>query len=82
VGCAVLDYFQGRRPKLQIIAGFDTYPSKINRVIQGCRCYHTDEIEKVINENKIIAGILSVPADEAQEIAERMVNAGMDQFLN
>jgi len=40
--CAVLDYFQGRRPRLQIIAAFDTDPGKINRVIHGCRCYHPD----------------------------------------
>ena len=51
--CSVLDYFQGRHPKLQIIAAFDTDPSKINRVIPGCRCYHTDEMEKVIKENNI-----------------------------
>ena len=42
LGCAVLDYFQGRCPKLQIIAAFDTDPGKINRVIHGCRCYHPD----------------------------------------
>jgi redox-sensing transcriptional repressor len=47
LGRAVLDYFQGNHPKLQIIAAFDTDPVKINRVIHGCRCYHTDEMEKV-----------------------------------
>jgi len=82
LGRAVLDYFQGRRPKLQIIAAFDTDPAKINRVIHGCRCYHTDEMEKVIRENNSITGILAVPVDEAQEIAERMINAGIRGFLN
>ena len=53
LGRAVLDYFQRRHPKLRIIAAFDTDPSKINRVIPGCRCYHTDEMEKVIKENNI-----------------------------
>ena len=46
LGRAVLDYFQCRCPKLQIIAAFDTDPGKINRVIPGCRCYHTDDMEK------------------------------------
>ena len=82
LGRAVLDYFQGRRPKLQIIAGFDTDPGKINRVIHGCRCYHTDEMEKVISENNITVGILAVPSDDAHEIAERMVNAGIRGLLN
>ncbi|MCU0642889.1 MAG: redox-sensing transcriptional repressor Rex, partial [bacterium] len=82
LGRAVLDYFQGRRPKLQIIAAFDTDPGKINQVIHGCRCYHTDELEKVIKENSIDVGILAVPVDEAQEIAERMVAAGIRGLLN
>ena len=82
LGRAVLDYFQGRRPKLQIIAAFDTNPAKINRTIHGCLCYHTDDMEKVIKENKIIVSILAVPVDEAQEIAERMVNAGIRGLLN
>jgi len=82
LGRAVLDYSQGRRPKLQIIAAFDTDPGKINRVIHGCRCYHTDEIEKVIKEYNITVGILAVPSDEAQEIADRMVNAGIRGLLN
>ncbi len=82
LGRAVLDYFQGRRPKLQIIAAFDTDPGKINRVIHGCRCYQSDEMEKVIKKNNITVGILSVPVDEAQEIADRMVNAGIRGLLN
>jgi len=82
LGRAVLDYFQGRRPRLQIIAAFDTDPGKINRVILGCRCYHTDEMEEVIKENNITVGILAVPVDEAQEIATRMVNAGIRGLLN
>ena len=82
LGRAVLDYFQGRRPKLQIIAAFDTDPIKINRVIHGCRCYHTEKLENVIKKNNINVGILSVPVDEAQEIAERMINAGIRGLLN
>lgn len=82
LGRAVLDYFQGRRPKLQIIAAFDTDPGKIDREILGCRCYHTDELENVIKANHIDVGILAVPVDEAQGIAERMVAAGIRGLLN
>lgn len=76
LGRAMLDYFQGRCHQLQIIAAFDTCPNKINHVIHGCRCYHIDEMEKVIKEHDIILGILAVPADEAQEIADRMLFQG------
>jgi redox-sensing transcriptional repressor len=82
LGRAVLDYFQGRRPKLPIAAVFDTNRCKINWVINGCRCYHTDEIKKVIKENNIIVGILSVPVEDAQEIADPMVNVGMEPILS
>ena len=36
----------------------------------------------MIKENNITVGILAVPVDEAQEIADRMVNAGIRGLLN
>lgn len=82
LGRAVLDYVQGRRPHLKILLAFDTDPQKVNRVVQGCPCYHTDELEQRITELKIRTGIIAVPASEGQEIAERLVIAGVRGILN
>lgn len=82
LGRAVLDYVQGRRPNLKIVLAFDTDPQKTNRVVQGCPCYHTNEMEKRITEKNIKVGIIAVPAMEGQEIAERLIAAGVRGILN
>ncbi len=82
LGRAVLDYFQGRRPNLKIMLAFDNDPQKVNRMAQGCPCYHTDELENRIIEQKVKVGIIAVPAIESQDLAERLVRAGVRGILN
>ncbi|MFW5798259.1 MAG: redox-sensing transcriptional repressor Rex [Planctomycetota bacterium] len=82
LGRALLAYFSGRRPRLSIVAAFDTDPAKVNRVIQGCRCYPTDKLAEVCRDKHITVGINAVPAGAAQETAEAMVEAGIVGILN
>ncbi len=82
LGRAILSYFAGRRPKLKIVAAFDNDPGKVNRMIHGCRCYPVDEMVRVVKEHRIQIGIITVPADEAQRAAERLVAAGVLGLLN
>lgn len=82
IGRAILDYFKGRREKLDITALFDIDPEKTDRVLHGCRCYPLDQIEDIISTEKINVGIITVPAESAQIVAERMVSAGVTGILN
>lgn len=82
LGRSVMDYFQGRRPKLKIAATFDNDPAKINRVLHGCRCYPVDKMVDVIKSEGINVAILSVPGSAAQDVAERLVEAGIKGILN
>jgi redox-sensing transcriptional repressor len=82
LGRAILDYFQGRRPSLEITMAFDNNPQKVNRVVHGCRCYHTDQLHELITAAKITVAILSVPVEEAQEMAEKLVHSGIMGILN
>lgn len=82
LGRAILTYFMGRRPKLQIAAAFDNDPSKINRVISGCRCHHIDQTEEIIRQENITIGIVTAPASAAQSIVDRYVNAGITSIVN
>jgi redox-sensing transcriptional repressor len=82
LGKAILSYFSGRRPRLSIEAAFDTDPAKANRVVHGCRCYPLDEMERVIRSRGIELGMLTVPADQAQGVAEKLVRAGVRGILN
>lgn len=82
LGKAIISYFKGKRSKLAIIAAFDINPEKINRVYDGVACHHVSQITDIIRQNNISIGIIAVPAEQAPEIAETMVLAGIKGILN
>ncbi len=82
LGRAILTYFTGRRPKLSIVAAFDSDPRKYDRVIQGCRCFPIDRFPEVVNEMGIDVGVITVPSGEAQKAADMMVRSGIRGILN
>jgi redox-sensing transcriptional repressor len=82
LGRAIIGYFSGKRTKLSIVAGFDVNPDKIDRVYAGVWCYHFDRMAEVIQKENISIAVLTVPASEATQIAERLVVAGIKGILN
>jgi redox-sensing transcriptional repressor len=82
LGRAILAYFAGRRPKLSIEAAFDNDPSKYGRVIHGCRCYPVEDLVKVVKDRRIAIGIVTVPADQAQDVADKLCQAGACGLVN
>lgn len=82
LGRAIMAYFTGRRPKLSIVAAFDSDPYKVNRVILGCRCYPITEVAKVVRELGIKVGVICVPANDAQATADLLVRSGVRGLLN
>lgn len=82
LGRAILSYFIKRRPNIEIIAAFDDDEAKVDRVLSGCKCYHISKIGEIIKKNEISVGILTVPASDAQDIAESMVRAGVRGIVN
>lgn len=82
LGRALLAYFAGRRPKLTIEAAFDTDPTKVNRVIHGCRCYPIEDLTSVVRDQGIQVGIVSVPSDYAQQVTDKLCQAGVLGLVN
>ena len=82
LGRAILSYFSGRVPQLEIKAAFDNDPEKTNRLYHGCHCYPIHQMNDIIKEQNITVGILSVPAEAAKEVAGQMVDAGIRGILN
>jgi redox-sensing transcriptional repressor len=82
LGKAIISYFKGKRSKLSIIAAFDINPEKINRVYDGVACYHINQIPEIVRQNNISIGIIAVPSEQAPEIAETIVLAGIKGVLN
>ncbi len=82
LGRAITTYFNGKRTKLKIAATFDTDPEKSNRVISGVKCYPMSELNKVIKEQDISIGILTVPPEDAAAVTEILIMAGVKGILN
>ena len=82
LGRAILPFFAAYHPNLRIVASFDTDPMKTGRVIHGCRCHPLDELETVIRNEGARVAIVTVPAAEAQGVAERLAAAGVLGIMN
>jgi redox-sensing transcriptional repressor len=82
LGRAILSYLNRRNSRLQVAAVFDTNPEKINRVVLSCRCYALENFTSVVQEKNIHTIILTVPAEEAQAVAEMAVKSGVNGILN
>ncbi len=82
LGRAIATYFKGKRTKLKIAATFDTDPEKSNRVISGVKCYPMSELNRVIKEQDISIGILTVPPEDAAAVTETLIMAGVKGILN
>ncbi|MGL1933845.1 MAG: redox-sensing transcriptional repressor Rex [Fibrobacterales bacterium] len=82
LGRAVLTYFSNRKPTISIVAAFDDDPQKINRVISGCNSFHINTMLDAIKEHNITIGILTVPASDAQAIANTLIQAGIKGLVN
>ncbi len=82
LGRAIINYFHGKREKLQITAGFDVSPEKVNHKVAGINCYPVGKAAEIISEGGIKIGILTVPGDQADETVRIMVEAGIKGVLN
>ncbi len=75
--------YKGFQKKGFIIKGiFDNNPSKIGKRFGQIFIYDIKEMEKFIQTENINIGVLVVPADSAQEVADKMVAGGIKAILN
>jgi redox-sensing transcriptional repressor len=82
LGTAITAYFRGKRAKLDIVAAFDIDPSKIGKTIAGVKCYPKDLLDEVFKNLNISIGIITVPPENAADVAEKLVKAGVKGILN
>ncbi len=74
--------FFARNPQFAITAAFDVDPNKVHRVIHGCKCYPLDLLVQTVRDEKIRVGIIAVPANAAQEVANLFCAGGVTGLMN
>jgi redox-sensing transcriptional repressor len=66
-----------------IVAIFDTDNKKIGRrVNDSLRVSAYDELDSVVREEDVVVGVLAVPTDAAQKVADDLVDAGVKIIFN
>lgn len=81
LGQALLDYEGFRRSGLEILAGFDAAPSVRKTVADKPICA-MDALEGFCRDHEIAIGIITVPADQAQTVCDRLVGCGIGAIWN
>ncbi len=66
----------------QVVAMFDVEPSVVGKEVGALRVRDFSELESVVAEQEIVVGVLAVPAEAAQAVADRLVEAGVKIIFN
>ena len=82
LGRSIAAYLVNRLPKIHLNAAFDISPDKIGATFSGVPCFAAGQLAEVVASREITLGILTVPADQAQSVAEHLVAAGVTGILN
>jgi len=78
-----LSTYKGFRERGFIISSiFDSDPAKIGTVVNGVEVMPLNQLTEVVRQNKTQIGIIAVPSGSAQEIADSLVEAGVQAILN
>ena len=81
LGQALLDYRGFKEYGLNILAAFDLKP-KMQVTDGGKKVYPLDELENYCRKHKILMGIITVPGEHAQSVADRLVKCGIKAIWN
>ncbi|TWT47645.1 Redox-sensing transcriptional repressor Rex [Botrimarina hoheduenensis] len=82
LGRALLGYRGFQSQGFQIVAAFDADMAKVGQSLAGVIVHPLDRLEAVVREKGVTLGLIASPADAAQEIADRLVAAGVAGILN
>ena len=77
LGRALLDYGGFGDYGLNITAAFDTAEDDVSHSNSGKPILPADRLESFCAENNVKIGIITVPAEAAQEVCDRLVNCGI-----
>ena len=82
LGRALASYKGFSERGFRIAALFDIDERVVGRKEAGLEVRHLDELKEVVTEEGISIGIIATPPQAAQEVAERLVDAGVKSILN
>ena len=82
IGRALLSYERFSKEAFHIAAVFDCDGSCIGESYGGRIVHPMEDLQKLVDENDIRLGIVAVPADAAQAVADLLIKVGIKGILN
>ena len=82
LGQAIAEYGGFEPQGFQVVAVFDSDPGAVGKRVGGVQVRHADELDSFLRANPVDIGIVAVPAHAAQQVTDRLVNAGVTAILN
>ncbi|MPZ91512.1 MAG: redox-sensing transcriptional repressor Rex [Actinobacteria bacterium] len=82
LGRALASYKGFAERGFRITALFDADDNVIGEEVGGIIVRHIDELKEAVAEEGLCIGIISTPPSGAQEVAEKLVDAGIKSILN
>jgi len=81
LGRALLGYSGFAEYGLNILAAFDTDPV-CGQTEEGKPIYCIEKLKSFCNSNKVLMGIITVPAKHAQQVCNQMIDCGIKAIWN
>ena len=66
----------------RIVAIFDSDPEVVGKEFGGVPVRALADLPQVVREDEVVVGVLAVPAQAAQQVAEQLVDAGVKIIFN
>ncbi len=82
IGAALAQYRGFRQRGFTILAAYDNNPDKIGKKLEGIPVRDIGMLERDIEREKPDIVVLTVPSEEAQQVVDRVVGAGVKAILN
>ncbi|MBQ8620766.1 MAG: redox-sensing transcriptional repressor Rex [Oscillospiraceae bacterium] len=76
LGQALLGYGGFEAYGLNILAAFDVHPT-MDQTEEGKPILHIDKLESFCRSHKVLMGIITVPAQHAQEVCDKLIRCGI-----
>jgi redox-sensing transcriptional repressor len=82
IGSALVQYRGFKQRGFDIVAIFDSDPSKVGRQWNGLTVLDIGHLEKELQQRPVDMAVLVVPADVAQAVTDRLVTLRIKAILN
>jgi redox-sensing transcriptional repressor len=82
LGHALANYRGFAARGYRIVALLDADPGKVGERLGEHHIRHMSELGEVVKGEKVAIGVIATPATVAQEVADRLVDAGVTSILN